>query len=117
MAETPKLASLHTSLDQIQKLDKSNPLAASQTTTVFFERSASAGVETMKAILQDMGASLQTPEKHEAWDKMSDGFCNLFDRYLKTRFETVQWCVSTVFQLIWFQESYPSSAKRICPTP
>lgn len=91
-APTKARAELH--LDDLKALKAANPLAASLTTAAFFERSAIGGLATMKGILEEMGNQVHNEEKRANWKRMTHGFCNLFDRYLKTRYETVQWYFS-----------------------
>lgn len=57
----------------------------------FEEGSHKGGVSAMKKQLSTLGKSITDADVKAQWKEMTTGFCSLFDRYLKTKYDTVKW--------------------------
>ena len=56
------------------------------------EHNHKGGVSFMKKQLSTIGKSLgNDPHAREEWKEMAAGFSSLFDRYLKTKYDVVEW--------------------------
>lgn len=64
--------------------------------TEFDEGSHKGGVSAMKKQLSTLGKSITEAGPKAQWKEMTTGFCSLFDRYLKTKYDTVKWFVHTL---------------------
>jgi len=69
-----------------------------------FEAETKGGVSAMKKQLSALGKSLDDDATRQQWKEMTTGFCSLFDRYLKTKYDTVKW-----------SDIEPPPADFVCP--
>lgn len=67
----------------------------SNSPTDFDEGSHKGGLSAMKKQLSTLGKPIGDAAAKAQWKEMSSGFCSLFDRYLKTKYDTVKWCLVT----------------------